>query len=106
MYSGAQAVFRALAANPAYQWPLHLYQSLPASARVAEWAYRLVAKHRMAFSRLTRALWGRHVEFPDYFLTRRLFLRALGVIYLIAFASLWTQVDGLIGHNGILPADH
>jgi predicted DCC family thiol-disulfide oxidoreductase YuxK len=105
VYSGAEAVFRALAANPAYQWPLHLYQSLPAGARVAEWAYRLVAKHRMFFSRLTRALWGRHVKFPDYFLTRRLFLRALGVIYLVAFASLWTQVDGLIGHNGILPAD-
>lgn len=34
-----------------------------------------------------------------------LFLRSLAVIYLIAFLSLWTQVIGLIGHNGILPAE-
>ena len=25
------------------------------------------------------------------------------MIYLIAFVSLWTQISGLIGHNGILP---
>jgi lipase maturation factor 1 len=34
-----------------------------------------------------------------------LFLRLLGVVYLVAFWSLWTQILGLIGHNGILPAD-
>jgi len=33
-----------------------------------------------------------------------LFVRALGVIYLIAFASLAVQVIGLAGRNGILPA--
>jgi len=38
------------------------------------------------------------------FLTRWLFLRLLGIIYLVAFVSLWTQIDGLIGRNGILPA--
>ena len=31
------------------------------------------------------------------------FSRALGVIYLIAFISLWIQIDGLIGANGISP---
>jgi len=40
---------------------------------------------------------------PTYFWARRWFLRALGVIYLIAFVSLWVQVDGLIGSNGISP---
>jgi hypothetical protein len=39
-----------------------------------------------------------------YAVTRWLFLRALGLIYLIAFASLWVQVKGLIGSQGILPA--
>jgi hypothetical protein len=34
-----------------------------------------------------------------------LFLRLLGVVYFVAFWSLWTQILGLIGHNGILPAD-
>jgi len=35
---------------------------------------------------------------------RSLFLRGLAVIYLIAFASLLPQLDGLIGSNGISPA--
>ncbi len=34
-----------------------------------------------------------------------LFLRLLALVYLIAFVSLWTQIDGLIGRNGILPAE-
>src|SRR2546429_79937 len=33
-----------------------------------------------------------------------MFLRLLGLAYLVAFVSLWLQVDGLIGSNGILPA--
>src|SRR5437879_994134 len=37
------------------------------------------------------------------FLSRWLFLRLIGLIYLIAFVSLWSQIDGLVGHNGILP---
>src|SRR2546425_275950 len=40
----------------------------------------------------------------SYVLTRWVFLRALGVIYLIAFVSLWVQIRGLIGSQGILPA--
>jgi len=39
-------------------------------------------------------------------LSTALFLRALAAIYAIAFLSLWTQVSGLIGHNGILPAHY
>jgi hypothetical protein len=35
---------------------------------------------------------------------RWLFLRALALVYLCAFASLWAQVLGLIGADGILPA--
>jgi hypothetical protein len=34
-----------------------------------------------------------------------LFLRVLGIVYLIAFWSLGVQIRGLIGHDGILPAD-
>lgn len=40
----------------------------------------------------------------SYFIARRFFIRFLGVIYLIAFASMWGQIVGLIGSNGILPA--
>src|SRR5262252_8666689 len=39
-----------------------------------------------------------------YTLSRWIFLRAVGVIFLIAFVSLWVQVKGLIGSQGILPA--
>ncbi|HEY9870478.1 MAG TPA: lipase maturation factor family protein [Candidatus Obscuribacterales bacterium] len=39
-----------------------------------------------------------------YYLTRWLFLRALGFIYLFAFASFFSQVDGLIGSGGVCPA--
>ena len=41
---------------------------------------------------------------PRYILTRWLFLRLLGVVYFSAFASLWPQIPGLIGKNGLLPA--
>ena len=36
--------------------------------------------------------------------TSWLFLRFLAIINLIAFISIWTQIDGLIGSEGILPA--
>jgi lipase maturation factor 1 len=35
--------------------------------------------------------------------TSWLFLRLLGVVYLIAFVSLWSQIHGLVGKQGILP---
>ncbi len=105
VYSGAEAVFRTLAYGPGRPWPLRCYQRTPLVADFTERAYRLVAGNRTFFSRLTRWLWGRHLEPPTFFLIRSIFLRALGVIYLVAFVSLWTQVSGLIGHNGILPAD-
>ena len=42
-------------------------------------------------------------SFASYQLVSALFLRLLGVIYLIAFASLSVQIEGLIGSTGILP---
>jgi lipase maturation factor 1 len=104
VYSGAEAVFRTLAKNPRCEWPLRVYENTPIIAQITEFAYGFVAGHRTFFSLLTRWFWGRHVERPDYFLTRWIFFCALGVIYLVAFVSLWMQINGLIGHNGILPA--
>jgi hypothetical protein len=40
---------------------------------------------------------------PGYLLSRWLFLRLLGVVYAVAFASLAVQVTGLVGSGGILP---
>lgn len=53
------------------------------------------------------ALFGRLVGTAggaDYAFARWLFLRSLGGVYLVAFLSLWVQVDGLLGGDGILPA--
>ena len=41
---------------------------------------------------------------PVYPLTRRVFLALLGTVYLSAFGSLWLQVDGLLGEQGIASA--
>ena len=46
------------------------------------------------------------LEYRDYELVVWLFLRALGVIYLIAFASLMVQVKGLVGEQGIMPVGY
>src|SRR5580692_1971088 len=87
VYSGAEAVFRTLANAPNRQWPLRTYQNASWIASTTEAAYHFVAEHRTFFSLLTRWFWGRHVETPDYFLTRWIFLRALAMIYLVAFVS-------------------
>src|SRR5205823_5910169 len=103
VYSGAEAALRALAHNPHEQWLLDWYEHSPVFAHTSEKAYRFVAGHRRFFSALTRLAWGRHVEPPTHFIVRWLFLRSLALIYLVAFVSLWVQIMGLVGSNGIVP---
>jgi hypothetical protein len=40
---------------------------------------------------------------PSYVLTRYSFLRALGLVYCVAFLGLVLQLRPLLGHNGLLP---
>jgi predicted DCC family thiol-disulfide oxidoreductase YuxK len=103
VFSGAAAVFRSLGQKRGREWMTWSYEHLPGFAAVTEAAYRLVARNRQTASLFTRLLWGNDVRQPTYFESRRWFLRSLGGIYLIAFLSLWMQVDGLIGERGILP---
>ncbi|MFT5127349.1 MAG: hypothetical protein ACI8W8_000952 [Rhodothermales bacterium] len=51
-----------------------------------------------------RLLSGPWTDPPRYFYARWLFLRVLGIICFIAFASLWGQIGALFGSEGILPA--
>jgi predicted DCC family thiol-disulfide oxidoreductase YuxK len=102
--SGASAVFRTLATRPGYRWMLRLYEDLPGLRPITDSGYAFIARHRMFSSRMTRLLWGRHVARPQILLVRSLFLKLLAVVYFCAFASLWTQIEGLIGAKGILPA--
>ena len=104
VFSGAEAVFRTLAHAPRMGWLLWMYQRIPGFSSSTERIYRYIAEHRGIFSVLTRWLWGEIEGRPEYYLTRWLFLRLLGVTFLIAVISLWTQIDGLVGGNGILPA--
>jgi len=101
---GAEAVFRALAFAPRWGWPLYGYRRVPGAAPVCEWVYAWVSKNRDRISRWTHRWWEAKPPAGSYFLTRRLFLRCLGLIYAVAFASLGAQVAGLLGENGVWPA--
>jgi predicted DCC family thiol-disulfide oxidoreductase YuxK len=103
IYRGAEAVFRSLGMVRGGRALLWCYDHVPGFAPITETAYRTIARNRMLASFFTRLLWGNEVRRPTYFKSRDLFLRSLGAIYLIAFVSLWLQVDGLIGAQGILP---
>ena len=86
------------------RWLLWLYTSLPPFAFAAEAIYRMIAANRTPITAASRVWRGRSLRPPTYHIASALFLRLLGVVYLIAFVSLWTQIDGLIGDHGILPA--
>jgi predicted DCC family thiol-disulfide oxidoreductase YuxK len=103
VFSGAEAVFRSLGHKRSRKWMIWCYERAPGFAAITEAAYRLVARNRRTASFFTRLLWGQDVRQPTYFEARRWFFRSLGGIYLIAFLSLWIQMDGLIGEHGILP---
>lgn len=101
---GAEAVFRTLAvASWRGRMLLGLFLKFAFFAALSRGIYAFVSRHRMGFSRLTRWLWGESVERPTFAIASWLFLRALALIYLIAFFSYWVQADGLISSTGILP---
>jgi predicted DCC family thiol-disulfide oxidoreductase YuxK len=80
------------------------YKHLPWAASIAEYFYGVVSEHRDIADRLDRWLLPNpNTLRRSYAHTRAIFLRALGIIYLIAFLSLWVQIDGLVGSKGILP---
>ncbi len=56
------------------------------------------------FRTLPQRLFGPDHTQPGYLAARWLFLRALGLIFFSAFYSLFFQIRGLIGPDGILPA--
>jgi predicted DCC family thiol-disulfide oxidoreductase YuxK len=103
VYRGAEAVFRSLGSVRDGRALVWCYGHLPGFAPITETAYGAIARNRMVASFFTRLLWGNEVRRPTYFKSRDLFVRSLGAIYLIAFVSLWLQIDGLIGEQGILP---
>jgi lipase maturation factor 1 len=93
---GARAVFESLGM-------LGTYESSRVFAWIAQWTYRFIAQRRELFYQVTRFTFGRRIEPARFWATQWIFLRALAVIYAVAFGSLAVQVSGLIGAHGILP---
>jgi len=85
-FLAAEAVYRSLAHRASKKWLPWSYDRIPGFAAISATAYKFVARHRGVASAITRLLWGKDVRPPTYFWARRWFLRALGMIYLIAFA--------------------
>jgi predicted DCC family thiol-disulfide oxidoreductase YuxK len=102
-FFAAEAVYRSLRYRFSRRWLAWSYDRVPGFAATSEVAYKFIARHRSFGSAITRLLWGEDVRPATYFWARRWFLRALGLIYLIAFVSLWVQVEGLVGSNGVSP---
>ena len=100
---GADAVFRSLQCRRSKRWLSWSYEHVPGFAALSEGFYTIIASNRQTASRITSLLWGRDVRPPSYLTARRWFVGALGLIFLIAFVSLWFQIDGLFGSNGISP---
>jgi predicted DCC family thiol-disulfide oxidoreductase YuxK len=103
VYREAEAVFRSLGSVRTGRGIIWCYEHVPGFSPIAETGYRAIARNRQVASFFTRLFWGPDVRQPTYFTARDLFVRSLGAIYLIAFVSLWLQIDGLIGEHGILP---
>ncbi len=105
VFFAAEAVYRSLRCRSSRKWLAWSYDHVPGFAPVSETIYKFIARHRNFGSAITRVLWGDDVRPPTYFVARRWFLRSLGLIYLIAFVSLWVQIDGLVGANGVAPVN-
>lgn len=102
-YAGAEAVFSISEAVGQPSLLLWLYRYFPGIAPITETGYKFVAGHRDLCYKVTAGLWGPNLGPHEHSLIRWLFLRVLGIIYFIAFASLAGQAMGLIGSGGILP---
>jgi len=103
--TGAAAMMRMMRIAGVRSWPDRVLGVAPPLRAIAESIYRVIGRHRGAALLGSRMLFGR-VETPStLLLTRRVFLRLLGVIYLAAFLSIGHQILGLAGSQGLRPAE-
>ncbi|MFZ4482531.1 MAG: lipase maturation factor family protein [Chthoniobacterales bacterium] len=104
LVTGAKAALTALAPDSrGASLLLNLQDVIPGFARLTESAYAMVARHRGFCGFVTALLWGSSTLPPTYAISGWLFPRLMGLTFLFAFVSLWTQIDGLAGSQGILP---
>ena len=99
----ADAAFRILAIGGAGFWH-RLYRRLPGFAAFSDALYDWVSRHREACLAVARPLFGRRLRRTEFNVTADILIRGIALCGLFAFLSLWWQIDGLIGPQGILPA--
>ncbi|HEX5059638.1 MAG TPA: lipase maturation factor family protein [Kofleriaceae bacterium] len=103
-FGAADAVFRTVEYAPELRHVAR-FGRLPLLRTIANFVYRQIAIRRGLAASVDRLLVGKTTRPPDSRLVRNAFMRALGGVYLIAFASLGRQVKGLYGRRGIEPID-
>lgn len=101
---GPAAMLSVLAISPRHRWWLWLYEHFAPFRIASDLLYRQIAKHRDAAFQLTCALFGSEIRPLAYGITESLFLRLLGIVFLFAFWSLHSQILGLAGSQGLIPA--
>src|SRR5262249_24903872 len=94
---------RLLALVPGRNAPLRFYERVPGFRPITETAYKIIARHRSIAYRITKCVWGVPLEPETFHYASWLFLRLLGLTYLIAFLSFGGQGAGFIGSYGISP---
>ncbi len=103
VYTSANAIYRALNFASGKRWMHSLYLQSSLFAGISEFAYKTVAQNRYLFSLITKCFWGKNVQPSTFNYSSWLFIRLFGVVCLCAFLSYWTQAQGLVGSDGILP---
>ena len=99
----ADAAFRTLAIGGVRFWD-RLHRRLPGFAPLTDALYRWVARHRGLCLAITRPLFGRELRRAEFNVTADLVIRGIALCGLFAFLSLWWQIEGLVGPQGVLPA--
>lgn len=103
-FGGAAALFEVLSLAPRRGWITRAYYRSTLFAALCDRAFEAIARRRRAFATLHGIASGRRDEPATYHYTHWFFLRAFAVIILIAFLSLWYQIEGLAGDAGLVPA--
>ena len=99
----ADAAFRTLAIGGVRFWD-RLHRRLPGFAALADALYRWIARRRGFCLALARPLFGRELRRAEFNVTADLVIRGIALCGLFAFLSLWWQIEGLVGPQGVLPA--
>ena len=99
----ADAAFRTLAIGGVRFWD-RLHRRLPGFAALADALYRWIARRRGFCLALARPLFGRELRRAEFNVTADLVIRGIALCGLFAFLSLWWQIQGLVGPQGVLPA--